>query len=452
MKLILPDTIISRDYGDLLVLHNRATHDFFRLDDVGVIIFRGLLCGKTSPAIEEQIREQYAIPSDVDLFKDITNFIKTLNKSLAEEEPSTQSDSNCAIENDPELEAIDEDEISDYCAEKLIPYTVTWELTHSCNLKCIHCFCPPATQEFWTEARISSALNELRELGTMDIEFTGGECLTHPLFEQTMRLAYEKGFMCAVLTNGVGFTKQTISLLEEIHPRCVQLSIYSLDPKVHDKITGVEGSHKKTMSALTMLRDKNIRTHVACTILKKNVLGIPDLVDWAEKEGVSINFGFKLTASENPENNPDAEKVSSEVLLPLLSDPRINPRIEKHSPQSRIAPGSKMLCQGGFRNLCLSATGEVYPCNSLRYNLGFVSEKSIKDIWTKSPALSLWRHVSISDYPECLACSARSLCNPCPASLFGETKSLDAIHPDDCRVGKLQMEAFLGHQKGREKQ
>jgi len=342
----------------------------------------------------------------------------------------------------------DEDLILDFCAERLIPYTVTWELTHTCNLQCGHCYCPPPAPGYWTAANVASTLNVLYRLGVFELAFTGGECTTHPEFDQILELAYEKDFIFSILSNGLLITEERARRLSRLPPRFVQLSIYSLQAHVHDQLTGVSGSFEATMRAFRCLREYGVRVNIACTVFKANAESVLTLADWAEREGVEVTYGLKISPSENPAKHPMEMRPERQVVARLLLDPRVNPFLERCQDPGFLGLGegglNRPICQAGFRNLCLSAQGLVYPCNTMPMVLGDVREQTVEEIWAASEQLQDWRKVTRRHYAECSSCKAVNLCEPCPAGWFREHGTLERISVPDCDRGRLLLETTLG--------
>lgn len=79
-------------------------------------------------------------------------------------------------------------------------------LTYTCNYECDHCFlyCSPKSYGTFTLARIRDVLREADKIGTVEwIYFEGGEPLIYyPLLLSAVRLASEKGFKTAIVSNG----------------------------------------------------------------------------------------------------------------------------------------------------------------------------------------------------------------------------------------------------------
>ena len=60
---------------------------------------------------------------------------------------------------------------------KMVPVNVNFEVTSKCNYSCIHCVRDIPVKNELSLEKIKSVLSELKELGTFEIAFTGGEPL-----------------------------------------------------------------------------------------------------------------------------------------------------------------------------------------------------------------------------------------------------------------------------------
>ena len=61
------------------------------------------------------------------------------------------------------------------------------------------------------------------------------------------------------------------------------ISIYSTDPKVHDGITGVPGSLKKSIKAVKLLREKNVWVNILDVVMQQNINDYPQVFELAQK-------------------------------------------------------------------------------------------------------------------------------------------------------------------------
>ncbi len=85
-------------------------------------------------------------------------------------------------------------------------------LTYACNMECDHCFlfCGPHAEGTFTLAQIEAALEQVQELGTVDVVyFEGGEpFLYYPLMVEGIRLARQRGFQTGIVTNSYWATTE----------------------------------------------------------------------------------------------------------------------------------------------------------------------------------------------------------------------------------------------------
>ncbi|HPD60977.1 MAG TPA: hypothetical protein PKV48_04350, partial [Thermodesulfobacteriota bacterium] len=56
-----------------------------------------------------------------------------------------------------------------------IPFSVVFEITDRCNLKCLHCYQENGGKEELNFHEIKVILDDLEKLGTLKVTLTGGE-------------------------------------------------------------------------------------------------------------------------------------------------------------------------------------------------------------------------------------------------------------------------------------
>lgn len=104
------------------------------------------------------------------------------------------------------------------------------ELTNQCNLRCRHCYAS-AREKLENELsldEVKQLLRELSQVGTVEVEFSGGEPLLRPdLFEI---IEYAKGldFSVVLITNGTLVDRETAKRLGSLGLKHVQVSLDGL--------------------------------------------------------------------------------------------------------------------------------------------------------------------------------------------------------------------------------
>ena len=119
-----------------------------------------------------------------------------------------------------------------------------------CNQKCVHCYA--AGQELSGEDELSTEdwkriLDKCREAGIPQITFTGGEpAMRDDLFEL---IKYARWFISRLNTNGIRLTDEYCKGLKEAELDSVQITFYSKDPEIHNRLVGAQ-QHENTLNGI----------------------------------------------------------------------------------------------------------------------------------------------------------------------------------------------------------
>lgn len=126
------------------------------------------------------------------------------------------------------------------------------ELTAACNERCLHCYADagPERREALDRATAEAVVREAAALGFEVVQLTGGEALLVPFVADLVRLARGLGVpVVEVYTNGLLLDAARLGALAAAGASFA-FSLYGRDPAVHDAVTRVPGSHRRTLDAL----------------------------------------------------------------------------------------------------------------------------------------------------------------------------------------------------------
>ena len=100
------------------------------------------------------------------------------------------------------LEKLDTSSLYAHMNKRCVPYGVNLELTAQCNLDCIHCYhVLTSDPELGTE-EVLKLLDDLEQLGTMEVTMTGGEPFLRSDLEAIIIHAVEtNGFSVKLFSN-----------------------------------------------------------------------------------------------------------------------------------------------------------------------------------------------------------------------------------------------------------
>jgi MoaA/NifB/PqqE/SkfB family radical SAM enzyme len=133
--------------------------------------------------------------------------------------------------------------------------------------------------------QLSKVIPKDKLAGNMDqrfeINFAGGESLTHPLTLPLVHYASSLGFRTVIPSNGFLINEEMAKKLADARLSAINLSLDSLNPDIHDKFRGKKGAYKGVMKAIDILkRYKYPETGIIAIIHEETYPGMIDLVKW----------------------------------------------------------------------------------------------------------------------------------------------------------------------------
>lgn len=155
--------------------------------------------------------------------------------------------------------------------QKEIQCNMAWiEITTKCNLKCKHCYneSDVQCQKTMTLEDFKKAINAVKLLGINKIQIIGGEPFVYSkLLKEMLEYAVKKVKFIEIFTNGTLLTEEWADYLAD-NGIYVALSVYSYEEKMHDKVTTVKGSLKKTNESIKLLKEKCVNYRISTVLMK----------------------------------------------------------------------------------------------------------------------------------------------------------------------------------------
>lgn len=312
-----------------------------------------------------------------------------------------------------------------------IPFNAQIELTYRCNLSCVHCYATNRTiaNELST-TEVENILRQLADLGCLFLSLTGGEIFCRNDAIQIMRSAKSKGFALNLFTNVTLITPELADALQEIEPLCVEISLYAMNPDIHDRITGEPGSHGMTMAAIKLLKERNVNFAIKSPLLKYNVSEYKSLARFAKDMKARFVFDFILVPADNGTHPMPLHGLSEEEVYNFFM---ANGEPESSTPAK--PDSSDTLCGAGSNALCITPCGDVLPCLAIRQSVGNVRDRPLKEIWTR-PNLDNFRNLRYCDLQECVDCEYAAYCSRCSGVALAECGNVTGKCECACTVAR----------------
>jgi radical SAM protein with 4Fe4S-binding SPASM domain len=315
--------------------------------------------------------------------------------------------------------------------DRLIPFTVHWELTYHCNLHCPHCYIASQdSREELSLGQITDILDLLKENGTLYVIFSGGEIFTRKDFFDIARYAREKGFALRLLTNGTLIDERIADRIKDLNPLSVEISLYGSSPATHDRVTACPGSFERSVKALRLLGERSIRTVAKSLMMKQNAGEFQSIKQLALELGSQFLYDTVVIPRVDGSMEPCRNRLNGEELYRLLY-----PEVREKKASAR-AQDYDLSCTAGLNGLSISPCGDVYPCMAFKESGGNLTVNSLSEI-QHSPIFSKVRSIALSDLPECKKCELVPYCNRCPALAWLETGDLFGPSHADCVMARV---------------
>jgi radical SAM protein with 4Fe4S-binding SPASM domain len=307
-------------------------------------------------------------------------------------------------------------------------YTAEIRLTRACNLSCIHCSVSAGKkgEDELTTSEVENIINQLSDMGSQYLVFTGGEPLLRGDVDVLVRLAVEKGLRVSIDTNGLLLSDERVRALKKAGVSTVQVSLDGLE-SIHDSIRG-SGSFKKAVAGIICSLNEGIYTSVNFTVSRLNQNDLAELIDFAKELGIDSLTMERFTPTGRGDQikpmiqSPGEFRKSIETLI-SAKDIRTNSTdpmaiffkqktIERYSEEdlaTRICGG----CTAGIAAITISYDGEVYPCPKLEISCGNIRKDELLDVWLKNQIIRALRSRSLKG--SCGSCKFKNLCGGCRA-------------------------------------
>jgi AdoMet-dependent heme synthase len=312
--------------------------------------------------------------------------------------------------------------MTDRALELGIPISVHFDITYRCNERCVHCYLDHDDHGEMTTAEIKKVLAELADAGTFQLALSGGEVFMRQDFFEILEYARKLLFSVKVKTNGVMVREREARRLSDLGVQDVQISIYSDRAEIHDAITKLPGSLKRSLQAIALLRQHGVRVTIANVLMSANLFADAGLRKLARELGVSYVLDPMVTPKMDGNTSTLAFRAPIWALQDAMHDPELA-RKNEECDSSAVEPhdiGEDLPCSAGHNSCYISPYGDVFPCVQFPLPSGNVRHQKFLDIWQNSRELQQVRSIRNKHLSTCSGCGHMASCSRCPGLAFME--------------------------------
>ncbi|MEH6579240.1 MAG: pyrroloquinoline quinone biosynthesis protein PqqE [Amphritea sp.] len=285
------------------------------------------------------------------------------------------------------------------------PIWISLELTYQCPLKCVFCS-NPLDFDSYRDGELSTGewkrvIREARELGAMQIGFTGGEPTLRKDLEELIAYADSLGFYTNLITSGIGLTSSRLQKMKQVGLKHIQLGFQSCDEQVANQMAGVD-SYSKKLSIAKEIKALGFPMVLNVPVTRQNLPQVPDILTLAEQLGVEYielaNVQYYNWALVNRDHllptRDELEWAEAEVNK---FRQRVGDKVTVFFVISDYYDGRPKACMNGWGaiHLTIAPDGSALPCSQARSieTLEFptIREHSLKWLWEESPTFKIYR-------------------------------------------------------------
>jgi radical SAM protein with 4Fe4S-binding SPASM domain len=304
-----------------------------------------------------------------------------------------------------------------------VPLSVHLDVTYRCNERCIHCYLDHDDLGEMTTAEIRSVLDQLADAGVFFLVLSGGEVFMRRDFFDIVEHARKRLFNVKIKTNGVMIREAEARRLRQLGVEQTQISVYSHRAEIHDGITKLPGSLRRTIQAIRFLKSQGLKVSIANVLMTANAFDNAGVMALAKELGVSYTLDPTITPKMDGDTAVLALRAPVAELQRVFHNQELVGNIAEFcapppAPDDDVMNGYP--CSAGHTSCYISPYGDVFPCVQFPLPSGNVRKQRFIDIWRGSQALEEVRSIQARHLPTCSSCSHVGSCSRCPGLAYME--------------------------------
>lgn len=301
------------------------------------------------------------------------------------------------------------------------------EVTHHCNLNCIHCSSDASSSNSieMNEDDCMRLIAEASNMGVKQIEFSGGEPLLWEPLERTIEKSSKSGIESIIYSNGnhPNIHKRIINFRELGVTKCI-FSLYGASQNVHEKVTMTANSFNNTIEAMLASVAAGLPTEIHFVPLSFNYNELNLIAILAKKLSIQRISVLRFVPHGRGKDIMDLvlNLFKNRNLKSIINNLRRSGfNIRTGSPYNFFGINNQQKCTAGIDKLTIGPNLNIYPCDAFKQitaeqiagssNYSNLKFNSMKECWQKSDYLNAVRAFINSNYDEpCESCKFLDKC------------------------------------------
>lgn len=330
-----------------------------------------------------------------------------------------------------------------------VPLSGTIDLTHQCNLNCVHCYLGNrSARKVDSLVELSTdqwfrIIDEFTEAGCLFLLISGGESLLRKDFKEIYRRLKTNGLLITVFTNGTTLTDDILDLFVDLPPHSVEISLYGATEETYEKITGSRSAFRRCISGIEALLNNGIHLSLKTILMTLNIGEFSAIKDIAKGYKIEFRFDAAIFPCFDGDKSPLDLRVSpKEAIEKEFSDKRVSGEWKDYFEKRKdlTFPDYLYLCGTGVDSFYIDPYGHLQPCVLVTDPTYNILNGSFLDGW-RNVIPGVQKKKASKDYA-CNKCDKMVLCGVCPGFFRLESGSEEICSEYLCNMGQERLNAL----------
>lgn len=322
---------------------------------------------------------------------------------------------------------------------------VAWNMTRTCNLRCLHCYAAagnrPAANELTTQ-EAKELLADLAAFRVPALLFSGGEPLLRPDFFALAAYAVSLDLHLTLSTNGTLITRELARRIKDTGVSYVGVSLDGIGDN-NDTFRGRRGAFEAALQGIRNCLAVGQKVGLRFTINRYNFDDLESVFDLAAREGIPRVCVYHLAyagrgnaITDRDITNEERRRVMDLIIAKTLDFCRQGKNVEvltvnnhadagylylrltRDDPGRAAAAYRLLRANGGNRSgvaiAAIDWEGNVHPDQfTFQHTFGNIRERKFSEIWrdTSHPLLAGLRNRRGLLKGRCTSCRFLEICN-----------------------------------------
>jgi len=323
---------------------------------------------------------------------------------------------------------------------------VVWNLTRTCNLRCIHCYSSSQAKHYpgeLTTPEAKALIDDLAGFGVPALLLSGGEPLTRHDFWELVPYARSKGLKLTLSTNGTLIDTDTARRLKEHGFSYVGISLDGIG-EINDFFRGRQGAFEQAAAGFRNCIEAGQKVGLRLTLTRHNVQQLDQIFGFIRQEGIQRVCFYHLVYSgrgadmrQHDLTHEETRRAIEQIIArtgELLKDGHnievltvdnhtdgayVLNRLSKDYPERYAKAQERLLWNGGGRFSSGVGIGDIDFLGNVHadqfwmdHSFGNVKERRFSEIWKdlSDPLLAGLRDQSGRIQGKCSLCKFYPVC------------------------------------------